>query len=218
MGEPSDHRCAIAREKDEQSTDFKEHTTYLIKLSIFIAAISRGGRPAERSDIRVLLKDRNRPPQREESAPGGGSGEQGTDRFPIDWPGKEVALCQSTAEGEKLAELRLGLYPLGDHLDAEVAGEGQNGAQDLRALPLLAHLGNEGAVDLQTVDGEALETGERGVAGAEVVDRDPHAQRLHAVPGLDRDVEVPHHDALGDLEHQVSSLHLCPGESRPHPI
>jgi hypothetical protein len=41
-----------------------------------------------------------------------------------------------------------------------------------------AELRDERAVDLERVDGELLEVGERGVAGAEVVDRDAHAELL----------------------------------------
>ena len=52
--------------------------------------------------------------------------------------------------------------------------------QDRLALLVVCHLGDEGAVDLQRVDGEALQVGHGGVAGAEVVDRDAHAE------GLDR--------------------------------
>ena len=39
---------------------------------------------------------------------------------------------------------------------------------------VLRHL-DERAIDLDDVDGEALELGERGDAGAKVVDRDTHA-------------------------------------------
>ncbi len=37
---------------------------------------------------------------------------------------------------------------------------------------------DEGAVDLQGVDGELAQVGERAVAGSEVVDRDAHAELL----------------------------------------
>ena len=46
------------------------------------------------------------------------------------------------------------------------------------ALAALGQLGDEGAVDLQHVDRELAQVGERGVAGAEVVDGDPDPERL----------------------------------------
>ena len=41
------------------------------------------------------------------------------------------------------------------------------------------NVGDERAVDLEVVHGEALEIGERRMAGAEVVDRDVHADVAH---------------------------------------
>jgi len=42
------------------------------------------------------------------------------------------------------------------------------------------HVANEGAVDLERVDGEALEVGQARVTGAEIVHRDTHPIALEA--------------------------------------
>jgi hypothetical protein len=52
------------------------------------------------------------------------------------------------------------------------------------ALLVVFEPGDERAVDLERIDGELLEVGERGVAGAEVVDRNPHPRSLIAARRL----------------------------------
>ena len=60
---------------------------------------------------------------------------------------------------------------------------------------------DEGAVDLQRVEREAVEVGERGVAGAEVVEDEPDAQLAAAPPASPwRLPRLLDQDALGDLE------------------
>src|SRR6185312_8727514 len=56
--------------------------------------------------------------------------------------------------------------------DRERLAELDERAQQRLAFGVLSELGEERAVDLQRVDGEALQVRERGVAGAEVIDRD----------------------------------------------
>ena len=85
-------------------------------------------------------------------------------------PGEEVALGVVAAEAAQLGELGLVLDPLGDHVEGEGARHADDRLDDRRALLLDAERVDEGAVDLQRVEGEAVEVGERGVAGAEVVE------------------------------------------------
>jgi hypothetical protein len=65
---------------------------------------------------------------------------------------------------------------------------------------------DEGAVDLQYVDREAVQVGERGVAGAEVIDRQSHAEGLDAMETLEVGSGVIHGGALGQLDHPVVRL------------
>src|SRR6476619_3243959 len=64
----------------------------------------------------------------------------------------------------------------------------------------------EGAVHLEDVHWESAEIAERGVAGPEVVHRDPHSQVLELVQPRGCRVRVGHHDGLGDLEHERRGL------------
>ena len=63
---------------------------------------------------------------------------------------------------------------------------------------------DELAVDLEHVDRQAVEVGERGVAGPEVVDGDADAEASDPVEDLDRPGEVVHHGALGDLAEELA--------------
>ena len=70
-----------------------------------------------------------------------------------------------------------------------------------RSSPSTPH--DERAVDLERVDFELVEVPERRLAGAEVVERRPHADRAQADEHVDRPLDVGHHDVLGDLELEV---------------
>ena len=72
------------------------------------------------------------------------------------------------------------LHPFGDGLQAEPLREIDQRAHE-GAVVLGAHqVLHEGAVDLEDVDAELAQVAERGVAGAEIVDRDAAAEILHA--------------------------------------
>ncbi len=63
-------------------------------------------------------------------------------------------------------------------------------------------VGHEGTVDLEFIHRQQTELRERGVPGAEIVDREAHAgdpEQLH-VSG--RELRIAHYRALGDFQHQ----------------
>ena len=66
--------------------------------------------------------------------------------------------------------------------------------------------------DLEDVDREPLEIAERRVAGAEVVDREPHAQLLELLESLQHGVGLLHQHALGDLQDHRGGIHARAGE------
>src|SRR5438105_15801035 len=67
---------------------------------------------------------------------------------------------------------RLGgrLDALGDHLDAEISSEQQDGLDDPPVLLVRAHRPDEARIDLEKVDREPVQIAERAVSGPEVVD------------------------------------------------
>ena len=64
------------------------------------------------------------------------------------------------------------------HMEVQRFGERQDRANDRPLVLVLQHIRNETAVDLQNVDGQAVQAGKVGIAGAEIVHGDADAQRL----------------------------------------
>ena len=58
-----------------------------------------------------------------------------------------------------------GLDAFSDDLYAEVVSEYDHGADELDGMVVVGHPGDEGATDLEVVDGEAVEGAEGGMPG-----------------------------------------------------
>ena len=65
-------------------------------------------------------------------------------------------------------------------------------------------VGDEGLVDLEDVEGKALQIGQAGIAGAEVVDGEGDAHGLELVQRARRLLDVLHDERLGDFQFQVA--------------
>ena len=85
---------------------------------------------------------------------------------------EEKALTHLALQGLNHLELIGGLDPLGDDLDAQRGSQRDDGADDLGLILALAQSAEEGAVDLDAVDGEASQIAEARVARAEVIEVD----------------------------------------------
>src|ERR1051326_2739023 len=90
-----------------------------------------------------------------------------------------------------------------DDFEAEGVGHGDDGGDDGGAVRVGVDVADEGLVDLERVDREALEVGERRVAGAEVVERDADAELLQLREDPQRDLGRLHRRRLGDLQLQL---------------
>ena len=73
---------------------------------------------------------------------------------------------------------------------------------------------DELAGDLEHVDREPAQVGQRRVPGAEVVDRDPDAEGLEPPEGRGRRLAVLHEDRLGDLQDETARVEARLGERR----
>ena len=99
------------------------------------------------------------------------------------------------------------LDALGDQVELEAAGEGDEQLEHggVAGRGVVGGGGaDEGPIDLDHVDGELVEPGEGGVAGAEVVDRDPNPGCAQVRENLDDIALLDHDGALGDLQHQAA--------------
>ncbi|HEX2160444.1 MAG TPA: hypothetical protein VHF88_01320 [Thermoleophilaceae bacterium] len=118
-----------------------------------------------------------------------------------------VALGVDAAEVAEGIGLGGGLDALGDGADAERLGELEDRLDDGVVLAAGVHAGDEGAVDLEDVDGQQVAQVAQGrVADAEVVDREADAELGELAQRLESDVGVGDHCALGDLEAEPLGL------------
>ncbi len=104
------------------------------------------------------------------------------------------------AESLDAAELAVGVDPLGDDLQIEGPPELHHHAQQNQIRPLVLEDRDERPVDLELVDRQLLQVGQRAVSRAEVVERDADAERLQLVEEGDGLVRIVDQHRLGDLE------------------
>src|SRR5690606_31868983 len=105
------------------------------------------------------------------------------------------------------------------HLDAHLRdvqagglGQAGDGLDDGQVVGVVGQAGDEAAVEFEHVDGQALEVGQRGVAGAEVVQGDRDAESAQAGEGLGGDVDVGEQGAFGQLHAQARGGKAAGGE------
>ena len=112
---------------------------------------------------------------------------------------EDIALRIFAAELVELDRVRIRLGALRHHVHAEIVRERDDRAQDHRprALVVGAH---ERLIDLDGVERKALKVGERRMAGAEIVERQPGAELADARQHLRGVLGVLHHQRLGQLE------------------
>ena len=96
--------------------------------------------------------------------------------------------------------------PLGGGLHAERVGNIDDRADDRAGAALGVDIANEASVDLDLVQREALQIGQRRVPGAEVVHGDAHAEFLEVLQHLVGMGAVVEEQALGDLDLQPVRL------------
>jgi hypothetical protein len=75
-------------------------------------------------------------------------------------------------------------HALGDHRQPQAAPQGDDGAHDGGVVGVGQHVAHKGLVDLELIQRQALEVAQAGVAGAEIVEREAHAQGLEQAHAL----------------------------------
>src|SRR3546814_20470263 len=78
----------------------------------------------------------------------------------------------------QIRQLHLGLDAFRDDGQAKTAGQRDDGAHDGGVILVAWNIAYERAVDLQAMDGKALQITELGIHGAEIVHRDAKPQPL----------------------------------------
>ena len=126
--------------------------------------------------------------------------EQGSDALGLGGRAREVTLQQGTSEGTQLECLLLRLDTLGHALEAEAVRQAGDRGDDGAVLRVHRHALHERTVDLDHVDRELAHVAERREPGAEVVEREPHAEQLHRTQPCPRGDRVEQQRSLGQLE------------------
>src|SRR5580658_2995063 len=98
-----------------------------------------------------------------------------------------------------------GLDALRDHLQAQIAPQGDDGANDRRIIRVAGDVLDERAVDLQTIHREALQGTQARIAGAEVIDGNLHADAFEFPEHADQLRRIVHH-ALGEFDFKVARV------------
>ena len=103
----------------------------------------------------------------------------------------------------KRGERAMFLDTLGRGLHAERTGKVGDRLDDRSRAGARHEVGDECTIDLDLIEREALQVAEARIAGADIVERDAHAQRPQRVKQLNHRVGAVEEDRLGDLDFQT---------------
>ncbi len=104
--------------------------------------------------------------------------------------------------------LRRIFHALGDDGELHAVAEGDDGAHDGGVVRVVGQAADEGLVDLQEVQGQALEVAEGRIAGAEVINRQLYAQALELMQHIEGFFGLAHDEVLGDLQLQAARFQV----------
>ncbi len=104
-------------------------------------------------------------------------------------------------------ELACALDAFRRHGEIEAARKRQDRFRDRGVARGAVDVTHEGLVDLDAVGREVREVGERGIAGAEVVQRDPAAELAEASEDVLHRLRIVHQQRFGDLDLDKRSRH-----------
>jgi hypothetical protein len=79
-----------------------------------------------------------------------------------------------------------GLHAFGGRYDAEAVGHRSHSPNDVQRAAAFSDVLDEGAIDLDLVEGEALQVAERRVSCAEIVHGDPDTELAQAKERVER--------------------------------
>ena len=128
----------------------------------------------------------------------------------------QVALRDVDAELAQERELALRLDALGRDRQAEDAPELDDHAHELALARVRLEHVDERLRELEHVHRQAAQLGQRRGAGAEVLERDAHAELAQRRAALDDRERVGRHGALGELEHERLRRQVLPLERGGH--
>ena len=99
-------------------------------------------------------------------------------------------------------QLLCGFDPLSGDLHVQAFAQLRDGAHDRHAAGIVGQLPHEGPVDLDPADRKAVEVAERGIARAEIVERDADAKLAQPVQRPQRRLVIAEQGGFGDFQFQ----------------
>ena len=110
-------------------------------------------------------------------------------------------------------QLRGGLDTFGDDLDAKFSREADRRSDDGRAAMIVRQAVHKLLRDLDSADTIVEQIFERGIAGAEVVDRNSHAERPQPVDDVAIAAARFHEQRFGQFEFELSGIQSIGAQS-----
>ena len=114
----------------------------------------------------------------------------------------KVALVRVAAFLSQKRQLPLGFHPFRQYRQAHAVPHGDDGRADGAIVLAVRNVVDEPLVDLEHVDGKALELGKRRISGAKVIHRNAQPQGTQAHQHLPRLVGALRQRAFGDFQLQ----------------
>ena len=108
------------------------------------------------------------------------------------------------------------LNPLRDHADAETPGQTGDGVDDLSAFARLVHRLDETAVHFQSVEGQAVQLAERGIAGAKIVNFEADSHLGQFIQNQVGRRGIVRQDRFGHFQPQSAGGEPGPGKHFPN--
>src|SRR6185312_15260824 len=125
--------------------------------------------------------------------------------------GKEEALHLVAASKPQQNALVLGFDALDEHRQTKRAAKRHHRLDDDAAIGGTAERGHEALINLDLVERKPLQVPEIGIAGAEIVKRNTHAELVQILDALDHLVRVVDEHAFGNFQHQPAGRHAAFG-------
>src|SRR3954447_22153909 len=113
---------------------------------------------------------------------------------------KPEALHGVDAGGAQEQMLLCSFHALSGHLHAKATAEAHHRMHDRGCVGRALDREHEASINLELVKGEASQIEQARIAGAKIVEREVHAERLEAEHRESGGVDVAEQRALGDLE------------------
>src|ERR1035437_3132153 len=142
--------------------------------------------------------------------------EPGADGIPGHGATEQITLAFVATLRRHQLHLLFRLDAFSDHGFVEAGAEAGDGTDDGAGVALVAEIADERLVDLDLIERELAQVVERGVAGAEVVERQADAEILELPHGSQGALALLEQHALGDLELEPLRMQSRLRECRYH--